>query len=296
VTRRVQRRGHGARPLSNNIRSLLADQTGSITERSVYDAVGTLRHAQIQPQTGYLYTGQQFDAATCLYSLRARYYQPGVGRFLSRDTYPVVIDDPRELGRYGYVGNNPIQLYDPTGYLGFEYGEIQRTVNNVTRSAVVFGHRAGAAIAAAKGAFDALDARLLSQQIRAQIALQHGLQYASRVMQNLTVAQTTVIDATGQTKVVVAINGATRSDAATRAITNIINSLRARGVDAFIADGDTHAEVAAYNKALTYTKEIVSIGISNTRGPCGPEKADCAAFFDQLRITVFYLGRLVLEK
>jgi len=33
----------------------------------------------------YLYTGQQFDALTGLYSLRARYYDPALGRFLSRD-------------------------------------------------------------------------------------------------------------------------------------------------------------------------------------------------------------------
>ncbi|MDX1992375.1 MAG: RHS repeat-associated core domain-containing protein [bacterium] len=33
------------------------------------------------PTTDYLYTGQQFDAATGLYSLRARYYDPGTGRF-----------------------------------------------------------------------------------------------------------------------------------------------------------------------------------------------------------------------
>jgi RHS repeat-associated protein len=128
VTRRVQRRGHGARPLGNSIRSLLADQTGSITERSVYDAVGTLRHAQTQPQTGYLYTGQQFEAATGLYSLRARYDQPGVGRFLSRDTWPVDLENPIEYHRYGYVANNPVNGFDPSGFALVDFTKVQSQV------------------------------------------------------------------------------------------------------------------------------------------------------------------------
>jgi RHS repeat-associated protein len=31
-------------------------------------------------ETAYLYTGQQYDAATAMYSLRARYYAPGAGQ------------------------------------------------------------------------------------------------------------------------------------------------------------------------------------------------------------------------
>jgi hypothetical protein len=96
--------------------------------------------------------------------------------------------------------------------------------------------------------------------------------------------------------VVVAINGANRSEPVTRGIMNVINSLKARGVDAFIAEGDTHAERAVYERALTYTKDIISIGISNGSGPCGPDRKNCAAFFDQLKITVFFLGRLLIEK
>jgi hypothetical protein len=116
-------------------------------------------------------------------------------------------------------------------------------------------------------------------------------------MQNLTVAQTTVMEeATGETRVVVAINGASRSEPVTQAIAKVVELLRARGIDAFVADGDMHAEQAAYYRALTYTKDFISIGISNTTGPCGPAKQDCAAFFDNLNITVFYLGKLLVEK
>lgn len=43
--------------------------------------------------------------------LRARYYDPGTGRFLSRD--PLMIGN-----RYSYVGNNPLNYIDPYGLFG----------------------------------------------------------------------------------------------------------------------------------------------------------------------------------
>ena len=64
----------------------------------------------------YLYTGQQFDSLTSLYSLRARYYAPNLGRFLSQDTYPYDFSNPVELNRYVYTANNPTNLTDPSGH------------------------------------------------------------------------------------------------------------------------------------------------------------------------------------
>ena len=61
----------------------------------------------------YRYTGQQFDALTGLYSLRARYYDPALGRFLSRDVFPY--GNPVELNRYTYAAGNPVNFADPSG-------------------------------------------------------------------------------------------------------------------------------------------------------------------------------------
>jgi RHS repeat-associated protein len=60
----------------------------------------------------FYYTGQQRDEATGLQLHGARWYSPTTGRFLNED--PIGFDggDPN---LYRYVGNSPINGYDPTG-------------------------------------------------------------------------------------------------------------------------------------------------------------------------------------
>jgi RHS repeat-associated protein len=111
--------------VNNDVRYFLADQQGStrlltdsagqITSEYDYSAFGELTDSP-SVETKYLYTGQQFDQGTGMYSLRARYYTPGAGRFVSRDVWPVDYGDPWELNRYGYVGNNPGNYSDPSGW------------------------------------------------------------------------------------------------------------------------------------------------------------------------------------
>ncbi|MGW4060855.1 DNRLRE domain-containing protein [Amycolatopsis sp. NPDC004747] len=58
----------------------------------------------------FRYTGRE-DDGTGLYYNRARYYSPGLQRFLSED--PIGFDGGSNL--YGYVGNQPNALVDPMG-------------------------------------------------------------------------------------------------------------------------------------------------------------------------------------
>lgn len=63
----------------------------------------------------YRYTGQQSDADSGLLYLRARYYEPSTGRFISQDLYKGDHKDPATLNLYVYCKNNPIKSVDPSG-------------------------------------------------------------------------------------------------------------------------------------------------------------------------------------
>lgn len=48
--------------------------------------------------------------------LRARYYNPSIGRFISRDSFAGKKSDPLSLNLYTYCANNPILYVDPSGH------------------------------------------------------------------------------------------------------------------------------------------------------------------------------------
>ena len=48
--------------------------------------------------------------------MNARFYQPATGRFLSQDSYTGNPYEPWTQHLYSYVGNNPVNMVDPTGH------------------------------------------------------------------------------------------------------------------------------------------------------------------------------------
>ena len=64
-----------------------------------------------QVENRFRYTGEQFDAITKQYYLRARFYNPVIARFTQEDTYR-----GDGLNLYAYCANNPVGYVDPSGH------------------------------------------------------------------------------------------------------------------------------------------------------------------------------------
>ena len=76
-----------------------------------YDAFGNTIRCEEQVENRFRYQGEQYDPITQQYYLRARYYNPVIGRFIQEDTY---YGDGLNL--YTYCQNNPVLYHDPTGH------------------------------------------------------------------------------------------------------------------------------------------------------------------------------------
>jgi RHS repeat-associated protein len=97
----------------------LADAQGYLVQRYEYGPFGEMLASEGQRTNSLRYTGEQWDGDTGLLYLRARWYDPSVGRFTTRDPFPGFAVLPQTQHPYVYVGNNPINLTDPSGKLFF---------------------------------------------------------------------------------------------------------------------------------------------------------------------------------
>ncbi|MBK8283920.1 MAG: AHH domain-containing protein [Ahniella sp.] len=100
----------------------LTNPLGVATDRYVYEAFGeidapasVMTSADDQAATDFLFTGEQFDPNLGFYYLRARYMDPGVGRFVTLDTWMGFGSDPVTLHKYIYANVEPTGHVDPTG-------------------------------------------------------------------------------------------------------------------------------------------------------------------------------------
>ena len=86
----------------------LTDVSGSVVETSRYEAFGQGAGSAL---TRFGYTGRERDGLTGLLQYRARWYDPGQGRFLSEDPLGFAAG----LNLYSYVRNDPLNSIDPFG-------------------------------------------------------------------------------------------------------------------------------------------------------------------------------------
>jgi RHS repeat-associated protein len=88
----------------------LSDNTDNMTQVQRFDAWGNLLSGTIPPSAQYGYTGREPDETGLIY-YRARYYAPGIARFVSEDPLGLAA----RINLYAYTNNNPINANDPTG-------------------------------------------------------------------------------------------------------------------------------------------------------------------------------------
>ena len=86
----------------------VVDQNGNIVNSYTYDEWGNILSKQEQMSNPLKYAGEYYDEESGLYYLRARYYDPTIGRFISMNSYEGEITNPLSLNLYTYVENDPL--------------------------------------------------------------------------------------------------------------------------------------------------------------------------------------------
>ena len=81
----------------------IVDESGNVQNRYAYDAWGKIEVKEEAVPNRFTYYGQQIDPITQQYYLRARFYNPVIGRFTQEDTYR-----GDGLNLYAYCHSNPI--------------------------------------------------------------------------------------------------------------------------------------------------------------------------------------------
>ena len=97
----------------------LIDTSANVKNKYTYQPFGETFSSEQSENVNndFKFTGQYFDAEIAQYYLRARQYDLGVYRFASRDPHSGAFEKPRELHRYLYCLNDPINAIDPSGEL-----------------------------------------------------------------------------------------------------------------------------------------------------------------------------------
>ena len=127
----------------------LVSDTGTVTHKYDYDAFGVEKDPDPLDENPFRYCGEYYDGETETYYLRARYYDPTIGRFTQQDTHwttanSIYGDNPQKINEredklglksysyapqitavmqsgnlYVYGVNSPIAYVDPDGTFVF---------------------------------------------------------------------------------------------------------------------------------------------------------------------------------
>jgi RHS repeat-associated protein len=95
----------------------LTDATGAVTLSKSYEPYGDVMASAGDGTSAYGFTNEWTDSYINLLYLRARFYSPGLGRFLSRDVWKGDKQQSMSYNAWLYVEDNPINRRDPSGMI-----------------------------------------------------------------------------------------------------------------------------------------------------------------------------------
>ncbi len=96
--------------------SLATNSSGQVVSQLRYKPYGEVRWQSGAMPTNRRFTGHRSEDGFGLIDMRARYYDPLIGRFISADSIVQAPGDPQTLNRYAYTRNNPLKYVDPSGH------------------------------------------------------------------------------------------------------------------------------------------------------------------------------------
>ncbi|MGG1264032.1 RHS repeat-associated core domain-containing protein [Brevibacillus laterosporus] len=100
--------------------TMLSDWSGRVTDRYSYGVYGELEQHDGTTSQPFCYNGRDgvMTDPNGLYYMRARYYHPGLKRFLNRDILPGDVTEGQTFNRFAYVNGDPVGFIDPLGLAG----------------------------------------------------------------------------------------------------------------------------------------------------------------------------------
>ena len=119
----------------------MTDGDGNVVNSYVYDAWGNVLSETEAVENPIRYAGQYYDAELGQYYLRARYYDPSIGRFISIDAVEGDIAEPLDWNQYVYCRNNPVAYVDLTGMTPWQQASeiIKRNAQAIKNAGAYYG-------------------------------------------------------------------------------------------------------------------------------------------------------------
>lgn len=102
---------YAASDAAGNVIGMINAATNAVSDIYAYQPFGLMERNDQNVPSSLRWKGLQYDAESGLYYMRARYYAPDLGRFVSED--PIGLAGG--INQYRFAGNDPVNSSDPTG-------------------------------------------------------------------------------------------------------------------------------------------------------------------------------------